>query len=202
MNQPPLETVVLIDGQNVYHLAKDAWVQLFTGPSNPYSYPSYNVELLANFLINQSPVRNLKQIRFYTGVPLPNLGSKEKFWYGFWRNKLTYLESRGIYTYRGRMNEGKQEKGVDVNLAVDLIELTYDKKYDVAIIVSQDWDFGGAVRMAKKIASAQGRMLVFESAFPYNSSVSKSKRGVPGTNWIRISKNEYDSCLDTRDYRP
>jgi uncharacterized LabA/DUF88 family protein len=57
-----------------------------------------------------------------------------------------------VYVYRGRVNPGGQEKGVHVSLAVDLIQLTYEGAYDVAIIVSQDWDFGFAVRLARSIA--------------------------------------------------
>ena len=145
----PLETIVFFDGQNLYHLAKQCWVHLSTDSNNPYSYPSYDVERLADFLVNGVSERVLKQIRFYTGVPDPTLGNKEKFWHGFWSNKLTYLKSRGVYVYRGRINLGKQEKGVDVNLAIDLIELTYDKQFEVAIIISQDQDFGGAVKIGR-----------------------------------------------------
>ena len=66
----------------------------------------------------------------------------------------------------GRVNAGGQEKGVDVSLALDLVRATYERQYEVAIIVSQDWDFGPAVRLAKEIAKAQDRRLVFESRFP------------------------------------
>ena len=124
------------------------------------------------------------------------------FWHGFWSNKLRYLRSRpGVYVYRGRVNPGGQEKGVDVSLAVDLIELTYDQRYEAAIIVSQDWDFGSAIRLAKQIAQNQGRQLVFESAFPYRAGPI-SPRGVPGTVWFHIDKALYDSCFDPTDYRP
>ena len=46
--------------------------------------------------------------------------------------------------------------------------------------MSQDWDFGPAVQLAKEIAKAQGWWLVFESCFPVGSG-SLSSRGVPGT---------------------
>lgn len=90
---------------------------------------------------------------------------------------------------------------MDVSLAVDLIRLTYERRYEVAIIVSQDWDFGSAVKMAKQIAKDQRRNLVFESAFPYESGLI-GKRGIPGTTWIHIDKATYDSCHDPIDYRP
>ena len=51
-------------------------------------------------------------------------------------------------------------------LAIDLIQATYEKRYEVAIIVSKDSGFGPAVELAKVIAESQGRKLVFQSAFP------------------------------------
>jgi len=99
------------------------------------------------------------------------------------------------------VNAGGQEKGVDVSLALDLVRATYQRQYEAAIIVSQDWDFGPAVRLAKEIAKAQGRRLMFESCFPLGPG-SHSRRGVPGTSWIPIDQTTYDGCRDSRDYRP
>jgi len=196
------ETIVFLDGQNIYHLLKEAWSFLHTeSTANPYSYPSFDVEKLSKLLVNRIPGRNLKEIRFYTGVPEPWRGDKERFWHKFWSNKIASLRSKGIFVYRGKVNQGGQEKGVDVNISIDLVELTYDKKYDVAIIVSQDWDFGGAIKMAKKIANNQKRTIEVESAFPYNSTTSRSDRGIPGTTWVKILKADYDTCIDPHDYR-
>lgn len=196
-----LRTVVSFDGQNLYHLAKNAWAPVPAVPGSPYGYPSYDVEKLAQALVARVSGRVLTQIRFYTGVPDPSHGRKEAFWHGFWNNKLRYLRSRGIYVYRGRINPGGQEKGVDVSLAVDLVELTYDRVYDTAIIVSQDWDFGAAVRLCRRVAQGQGRTLIFESAFPYRLG-AVSPRGIPSTTWIHIDKGLYDACYDPIDYRP
>ena len=193
-----MRTIVLIDGQNLYHLAKGAWG---SGSSPPYTWPSYDVERLAHALVARISGRTLAEIRFYTGVPDPSLGPSQRFWHGFWSNKIRYLRSKGVYVYRGRVNSGGQEKGVDVSLALDLVRMTYDRQYDAAIIVSQDWDFGPAVRLAKDIARRQKRWLVFESAFPVGPG-SRSHRGVPGTTWIPIDKATYDACLDPREYRP
>ena len=195
-----MRTVVLFDGQNLYHLAKNAWAPIPAVPGSPYGYPSYDVQKLAQVLVDRLPGRVLAQIRFYTGVPAPNHGGKQAFWHGFWNNKLRYLGSRGIYVYRGRINPGGQEKGVDVCLAVDLVELAYDRSYEAAIIVSQDWDFGPAVRLCRRVAGSQERSVTFESAFPYRAG-AVSPRGVPGTTWVHIDKALYDSCNDPTDYR-
>ena len=192
-----MDTIVLFDGQNLFRSAKDAW-----GPAFPYDWPSYDVEKLAQHLVSLTPGRTLKQIRFYTGV-FSEAQDFEKHW--FWTNKLDHLETRGIYVYRGRVrggvNDPRQEKGVDVSLAMDLVRATYDQDYDVAIIVSQDSDFGPAVRLAKEIAKEQKRRLGFESAFPVGPG-TKYQRAVPGTDKVVIDKAAYDACRDWNEYRP
>ena len=141
----------------------------------------------------------LEQIRFYTGVR-SRKANRDQYW--FWTNKLNHLEEQGIYVYRGRVSNG-QEKGTDVSLAIDLIRATYEKRYEVAIIVSKDSDFGPAVEVAKVIAESQGRKLVFQSAFPVALNTPKKKRrGVPGTQWIHIDQADYDTCRDWNEYRP
>ena len=193
-----VRTIVFIDGQNLYHLAKNAWAPpVGIGPT-PYSYPSYDVEKLADALASRLPGRTLAQIRFYTGVPNADANL---FWHDFWTNKLRYLRSQGVYTYRGRVNPSGHEKGIDVSLSIDLIRLTYEQEYEAAVIVSQDWDFGPAVGLARVIAKEQGRNPTFDSHFPYEPG-RMSPRGIPGTTWFHINKATYDSCLDPRDYRP
>ena len=89
-----------------------------------------------------------------------------------------------------------------MSLAIDLIQATYEKRYEVALIVSKDSDFGPAVALAKVIAKSQCQQLVFQSAFPVAlNTPKKKKRGVPGTTWIPIDKTTYDKCLDLTDYR-
>ena len=190
--------MVFLDGQNLYHLAKEAWLADPSDRSSPYAWPSYDVEKLANALTSASRGRVLTEVRFYTGVPDRHT---RRFWHDFWLNKLRYLTRRGTYVYQGKVNSGGQEKGVDVSLALDLVQATHERRYDVAIIVSQDSDFGPAVSLAKQIAESQNRTLTFESAFPVGPG-SRSRRGVPGTNWVHIDRATYDACRDYRNYRP
>ena len=193
-----MDTIVFIDGQNLYHSARDAWQANPMDRASSYAWPSYDVEKIAGALVGRETGRILSQIRFYTGVPSR---SGNPYWHDFWSNKLRYLARRGIYVYQGKVNRGGQEKGVDVSLALDLVQATHERRYDVAIIVSQDSDFSPAVSLAKRIAASQNRTLVFESAFPVGPG-SASRRGIHGTNWVRIDRAMYDACLDPRDYRP
>ena len=179
-----MRTAVFIDGQNLYHLAMSAWADA-TG-LNRYTFPSYDIKKLAEELTARVPDPG--------SPPVSN-----RFWHGFWTNKLRAMANQGVVIYKGRINRG-QEKGVDVRLALDVVHLTYENRYDCGIIVSQDWDFGSAVSLAKTIASGQSRTLSFDSAFPFDNN-NTSPRGIPGTNWVHIDKPLYDSCYDPKDYR-
>ena len=70
-----MRTIVLIDGQNLYHLARMAWFLAVYGPSSPYAWPSYDVEKLAQALVSRAAGRILTEIRFYTAsrIRLPGL---------------------------------------------------------------------------------------------------------------------------------
>lgn len=193
-----MRTVVFVDRQNLYHLARTTWAPAPRVVGSPYAYPSYDVQKLATALCARLPGRALNQIRFYTGVPSPG---EDAYWHGFWSNKLRFLGGQGIYVYRGRINPGGQEKGVDVSIAVDLVEFTYNQAYETALLVSQDWDLGPAVALAKKIARAQGRQLSFISVFPFEAGKGGSPRGVPGCTWMHIDRALYDACRDFTDYR-
>jgi len=148
-------------------------------------------------MVARAQDRSLAEIRFYTGVPTPH---QHKHWHDFWTNKLRFLENKKVYVYKGRINSGGQEKGVDVSIAIDLIRLTYEKAYEVAILISGDHDLGPAVKLAKEIASGQNRQLAFEGVCPWEPG-KYEQRGIPGTEWVRLSKQTYDACHDPKDYR-
>lgn len=190
-----LNTVVFVDGQNLFRSAMRAW-----GYGRPYSYPSYDIRSLAESLAGRVEGRRLAEVRFYTGVPS---GEQDADKARFWRNKIYAMRQQGVYVYEGRI-VGGQEKGVDVSIATDLLWLIYKRLVDVAIIVSQDSDFVSAVQVGKRLANEQGRYVRFESAYPEVPSRADKpyrSRGVDGTNWVVIDKATYDACLDHADYR-
>lgn len=94
-----------------------------------------------------------------------------------------------------------QEKGIDVRLALDLVTLAIDGRYDVGLILSQDQDLSEAVEDVKLVARQSGRWVRMASAYPW-SPTSTNKRGIDKTDWIMIDKAMYDACIDLRDYRP
>ncbi|MDY7010833.1 MAG: NYN domain-containing protein [Planctomycetota bacterium] len=199
------KAVVFVDGQNLFHAAKEAF---------GYNWPNYDPVALAT-RICRNKRWELLQTRFYTGVPD---AADNEFWNHFWTSKLAVIgrcPTAEIYRrslrYRNqtvRLPNGTkhtflvgQEKGIDVRIALDTTRFALDRHYDVAIIVSQDQDLTEAVEEVKEIACMQNRWIWVASAFPV-SPTSENRRGIDKTEWIQITRADYDACLDPRDYRP
>jgi len=94
-----------------------------------------------------------------------------------------------------------QEKGIDIRIALDVIRFAWDDRFDVALIISQDQDLSEVAQEIRRIAVRQGRWIKIASAFPF-SPASENRRGIDKTDWIKIDRALYDSCLDPIDYRP
>jgi uncharacterized LabA/DUF88 family protein len=205
LQEPPLKrATVFVDGQNLFHAAKDAF---------GYIYPNYDVCALAG-AISQKQNWNLSQVKFYTGIPD---ASDNPFWNSFWMAKLAQMGRKHVsifarlLRYRNqtvKLPNGMastilvgQEKGIDVRLALDVVRLANQKKFDVALILSQDQDLSEVADEIRLISKYQMRWIKIACAFP-TSPTRTNKRGINGTEWIPIDRNLYDSCIDPRDYRP
>jgi hypothetical protein len=93
-----------------------------------------------------------------------------------------------------------REKGVDVRLALDVVRLTRSGDLDVAVLLSQDQDLSEVADEVRAISVAQSRWIKTACAFPV-SPTARNRRGINGTEWIRIDRALYDGCLDPTDYR-
>lgn len=197
-------TIVFVDGQNLYRTAKDAF---------GYNYPNYNIKLLSEKVCS-SQGWNLTGIYFYTGVPDPQ---DNTFWHNFWSKKLSYMGRLGIKLFSRSLRYHNEdftcpscnkiytslvghEKGVDVRIALDVIRLAHEKKYDVAVIFSQDQDLSELAGEVRRISIEQNRWIKLASAFPI-SPTSKNTKGINKTEWVKIDKKTYDVCIDPNDYR-
>ncbi len=197
------QTVAFFDGQNLFHHAKAAF---------GYSYPNYCPLSLASKVCTAGGF-NLHEIRFYTGVPSAR---HNPTWNRFWSSKLLALSHMGIKTFSRelryrkktiRLSDGidycvtmAEEKGVDVRIAIDIVRLVRKRQVDVVLIFSQDQDFSEVADEVREVAEEQDRWIKMVSAFPFSPSAS-NKRGINKTDWIKMDRAFYDSCLDKREYR-
>lgn len=197
-------TIAFFDGQNLFHAAREAF---------GYTYPNYDPVCLANAICS-SKGWQLKQVHFYTGIPE---SSDDPFWNQFWAAKLLAMSRQGVYVFsrtlryrnrRVKLPDGTvhtllagEEKGIDVRIALDVIRLAHRKEYDVALMFSQDQDLSEVAEEDRVIAREQKRWIKVACAFPF-SPTTRNQRGIDKTDWIRIDRVTYDTCIDRRDYRP
>ena len=203
--EPPVKKAfVFVDGQNLFHAAREAF---------GYRYPNYDVLKLAE-LICRKQKWQLECTTFYTGVPD---STDNPFWNHFWTAKFSNMGRKGVQIfsrtlrYRNQsitLPDGSiytmlvgQEKGIDVRIALDVVHAVREASCDVILVFSQDQDFSEVAKEVRLIAKQQERWVKIATAFP-NSPTCRNHRGVSGTDWIKITKSDYDVCIDLRDYRP
>lgn len=194
---------MFIDGQNLFHAALKAF---------GYTYPNFDPLKLADTLCKQRKWE-LKGVRLYTGVPDID---DNAVWHHFWAAKKLAMVRAKVHVYSRplryrnhviKLPDGTlhtflvgEEKGIDVRLALDIINLAHKREYDVALVLSQDQDLSEVADELRIITKEQSRWIKIASAFPYSPTV-KNTRGINNTEWVKIDRATYDTCLDPKDYR-
>jgi uncharacterized LabA/DUF88 family protein len=205
LTEPQLKRAyAFFDGQNLFHAVKEAF---------GYTYPNYDPVLLSQKICIGNGWQ-LDKIFFYTGVPAER---DNKTWSDFWNKKLAIMGTRGVSVFSRelryqnkivKLRDGTQEsilmgqeKGIDVRIALDVIRYAGAGVFDVALIFSQDQDLSEVSDELRRLSLNQSRWIKIASAFPIGPT-SINKRGINKTDWIRIDKATYDSCIDTKRYAP
>jgi uncharacterized LabA/DUF88 family protein len=143
------KVAVFIDGANLFH-----------GLMQDFNRIDVDFEALANKLLNG---RYLTRTYYYTALPDQ---SRDPERYSKQQKFLNALQKKPYFSVvlgRLELRPGNiyVEKGVDISLAIDLLDLAYHNTYDTAIIISGDGDFANAVkivqRMGKHVENASTR---------------------------------------------
>jgi len=205
--EPPVKrTCVFIDGQNLFHAAKEAF---------GYRFPNYDVAALARRVCDQQGWQ-VATVHFYTGIPD---ASDDAHWNHFWSAKLAHMGRQSVKVfsrplrYRNqtvRLPDGSthtflvaQEKGVDIRIALDIVRCIRHNECDVALVFSQDQDLSEVADEVRALAREHNRWVKIASAFPDSPTLRYgNRRGINSTDWIRIDRATYDACIDPNDYRP
>lgn len=196
--------IAFFDGQNLYRAAKDAF---------GHHYPNYDPKALAH-AICASHGWQLDEVRFYTGVPDQ---IDDPFWSGFWQSKLRSMSQQSVRVYSRPLRYANQtitlpsgemravlvgrEKGIDVRIAIDVMNAALNDRCDVLLLFSQDQDLSEVAREVRAISLRNNRWIKIACAFPV-SPTARNRRGINGTDWIRIDRAVYDANLDGLDHRP
>jgi uncharacterized LabA/DUF88 family protein len=131
--------MIFIDGSNLYHSLK-----------NVFGRTDLDIGKFCQKLLQR---RKLVRIYYYNA----KVGMKEEperyrqqqaFFAGI--NAIPYTELRlGRLVYTNWPDVPPYEKGIDVQLATDMLTHSFRNNYDVAILVAGDSDFVGAIQAIK-----------------------------------------------------
>ena len=131
--------MIFIDGSNLYHSLKQhfgrtdldigRFCHRLLGRSRITRIYYYN----AKVGFKEEPERYRQQQSFFASV-----------------NAIPYTELRlGRLVYNNWPNVPPYEKGIDIQLATDMITHSFKNNYDVAILVAGDNDYVGAIQSVK-----------------------------------------------------
>lgn len=161
--------IAFIDGQNLFHSAKDAF---------GYTFPNFDPAKLTHAICERHGWL-CKGIRFYTGIPDV---ADSPLWSHFWTAKGAQMGRDGVVVFtrplvyrniKVKLPDGTahtfltgQEKGIDVRLALDVISLAHKKMYDVALLLCRDGDLSEVADEIRLLSQDQDRWIKIASAYP------------------------------------
>jgi uncharacterized LabA/DUF88 family protein len=196
----PLSVAVLIDWQNVYNGARDAFDLRSEGHIAGNVDP---IKLGAGLAGAPDPTgrrRQLSEIRVYRGKPD---NARDPRTYSAWRSQTASWEQRGgerfaLCARDLKYEGGVREKGIDVWLAVDLARMAVRGSVDRVVVVSTDTDLVPALILA---VEERGPEFV-EVAGWFGSPTAASLLRVPGHRVAqrRLRRDAYDKLHDSTDY--
>lgn len=148
-----MRVVVLVDGFNLYHA-----LDRFDGAADHTRYHKYkwlNLKRLAECYIRST--EQLSAVYYFTTLATWDWEKAKRH-----RAYITALDSVGVTTILGEFKErdrqcricskqykAYEEKETDVNIAVTLMRLAFEDKFDKLIIISGDTDFVPAIQTTK-----------------------------------------------------
>ena len=131
--------MIFIDGSNLYHSLKSF-----------FNRTDIDIGKLSRKLMDK---RRLVRIYYYNAkVGLKEEPQRYRDQQAFFTsvNAIPYSELRlGRLVYHNWPNSPPYEKGVDIQLATDMITHSFKNNYDVAVLVAGDNDFVGAIQSVK-----------------------------------------------------
>lgn len=137
--------IVLLDGSNFYHRLKDREL-------NFKNILKFNYKEFAKWLAEK---RKIVSCIYYVGLVRKEVGNiKSERLVSDQQRLFAYLKNQGWGIKTGYMmkhDKDYKEKGVDVKLAVDILDFAYQDKYDTTIVVSSDTDLIPAISRVREL---------------------------------------------------
>lgn len=193
---------LFVDYQNMYRSARDA----FGWNAEGAHFGNFRPELLAQQLARANHTLYVDSIRVYTGIHTPRgnahqnaaMNRRMSAWIADGPD-LTEVFPRPL-AYRGRGNA--REKGVDVELAIDMVSLALDEAYTTLILASADTDLIPAIDLIHRRNPGIRIVTLGYEASPGYQHDPPAPIDLSGGGAIRrlITKSEFETIVDRRNF--
>lgn len=150
-NKPTNRVIVFIDGNNFYYKLKE--IIAISPKTEILTLLNFDYVGFAKNLVKEN---SLTEIRYYVGAVKRQNGlnrEKSEKLYANQQKLIANLQKQNIPVILGNLiqhpDKTFHEKGVDVRIAVEMIRLARENKYDIAYLISSDTDLVPAVEEVK-----------------------------------------------------
>lgn len=198
------QVVVFIDYQNLYNDARRAFHERI----DPAVCGQIDPMRLGRLLASRIPhgangARGLKEVRVYRGRPD---STKEPRTYGAHMRQCASWDAAGVTViprplrYPGDWPRSRpEEKGIDVQIAVDIVSMALHREFDIAILASTDTDLRPPLEVFSTLPLDDGATIEVAA---YKSPVFKKALRISGQHiWCHfIEAGDYRTLRDNRDY--
>lgn len=192
---------VFIDYQNAYRSARAAF---HDHPFDPHWYGQIHPLAFGALIVRLSADsdRHLAQVLVYRGLPS---SSKDPKGYGAARRQIsawkalprTHVTQRPLRYPRDYPASKPEEKGIDVQIAIDFVMMAVRAEYDVGILMSGDTDLLPALEAVGQLPHVNAEVAAWWTPWGDARRLRVSGMDLP-CHWI--PEAAYRSVLDDTDY--
>jgi len=202
------QVAVFLDWQNVYRRARESFHDVYADSHCGQVVPLDLALCLTEQVADGAPARELSEVRIYRGMP--DQAVDPQGYAAFRRQATRWALNRKVSLHarklrypegwsRGWAGEAPREKGVDVALAVDLVTMAVERKFDTAIVMSSDQDLAPAVEFIKSRRTSLG-VRVEVAAWRGDYGRSPNRITAPGVYCHWLDQSTYWGLMDETDY--
>ena len=198
--------VLFVDYQNAYRRARDAF---HDHNADPYWMGQFHPASLGTLLAGRrnDPDRQLHQVRMYRGMPEAAMEKKAhsaaRRQVSSWiRDPLVSATTRPLRYPRNYPTVRAQEKGIDVQLALDFAMMAVRGEYDIGILMSGDTDLHPALEEVMRLGGKTVEVATWEP-LPGRRRFRVRLAGLPANlqpycHWIDHA--DYQTIQDSTNY--
>jgi uncharacterized LabA/DUF88 family protein len=200
------QVVLFIDWQNVYKGSRET----FDLKSKFHTQGQVNPVEVGRRIVGKyvpGAKRSLAEVRVYTGRPDPRQDSKTYAAHmrqcaGWEKSGLVVIRHRQLRYPRDWPDARAEEKGIDVQIAIDFVMGIRRADFDIGVIFSTDTDLLPALEAGVEIARAEGRPLPEVAAWRGHGGKGRGQLRISGMP-LRphlLEWADYQACHDDTDY--